>query len=317
MARATPATAERRIVFYRVDGGLDEDGAPRPVDLSGALRHIGTLPFTDNGRYLVGDNDLVTCCWVDRLDQPSRVRIANVRRSGLPQVEETGDLQPLRIRAGQGIAEQVHMVLFDDQVEGVQVMIAGAVFNFYGPRLPRLGYYLTQRARGLAPRVTFRPLLRRDAAEALERLTDIRLFRLRITPSFVQSIEAVSDSLGTSFTAAREVGQAEDIEIVLRPPRRSRRPLGEGLLGLARSLVRRDDLNEGVIDFEVKGLNGETGRVDLVDILNDKLVGRKQILRQDGRGRALNDASAYSAVEEAYGELHDELIRAASVWAPA
>jgi hypothetical protein len=93
--------------------------------------------------------------------------------------------------------------------------------------------------------------------------------------------------------------------------------MGQGLLGLARSLVRRDDLDEGVIDFEVKGLNGETGRIDLVDILNDKLVGRKQILRQEGRGRALMDESAYAAVEEAYGELHDELIRAASVLAPA
>jgi hypothetical protein len=52
MATRTPvSTAERRIVFYRADGGLDDDGRPRPVDLAAALEHIGRLAFDEDGRY--------------------------------------------------------------------------------------------------------------------------------------------------------------------------------------------------------------------------------------------------------------------------
>ncbi len=88
------------------------------------------------------------------------------------------------------------------------------------------------------------------------------------------------------------------------------------MLDLARSLSRRDDLREGVVQFEVTGLNGETGTIDLVDVLSDKLVARRQIVRQAGRGRGLDDASAYAAIDDAHRELEEELVRAASVWAP-
>lgn len=314
--RSDPDTAERRIVFYRADAGLDDDGHPRPVDLLPAVEHINTLPFDENGRYLVGGDDAIACCWVDRLGNPARLRLATIRRSGLPQVEDLGDLLPLDIAERQGIADQTYIALFPRSVDGLPTVIAGAVFNFYGPRVPRLGYYLMTKATGLAPRVTFRPLLRRDTTELLEQLRDIRLFRLRVQPSFLQSISAENQAIGTAFQLAREQGEAQDIEVVLRSRRRSRQPISHSLLDLARRLSRRDDLQEGVVKFEVGGLNGETGRVDLVDVLSDKLVTRRRILRQSGRGRGLDDDDAYAAIEDAYHELEDELLRAASVWAP-
>lgn len=314
--RADTDTTERRIVFYRADAGLDDDGYPRPVDLAQAIEHIDTLPFDENGRYLFGADDTITCCWVDERGNPARLRLATVRRSGLPQVEDLGDLLPLDIAERQGIADQTHVALFPRLVDGVPTTIAGAVFNFYGPRVPRLGYYLMMRASGLAPRVTFRPLLRRDTTALLEQLEDIRLFRLRVQPAFVQSVSAENQAIGTAFQLAREQGEAPDIEVVLRSRRRSRQPISGTLLDLARGLSRRDDLQEGALKFEVRGLNGETGRVDLVDVLSDKLVTRRRILRQSGRGRGLDDANAYAAIDDAYGELEDELLTAASVWAP-
>lgn len=66
----------------------------------------------------------------------------NIRRSGLPQVEELGNLLPLDIAETQGIADQTHVQLFSRDIQGVPSTIAGAVYNYYGPRVPRLGYYL-------------------------------------------------------------------------------------------------------------------------------------------------------------------------------
>ena len=210
-------TVERKVVFYLADAGA-RNGVPRPVDLVPAIAHINTLPFSAAGRYLELD-DAITCLWVDRVSTPSRVRLATVRRTGLPQLEELGDLRQLAIRDTEGIAEQVHMVTFAESISGVDRTIVGAVFNFYGPRVPKLGMYLWRKAQPFGPRVTFRPLLRRDAEESLRQLTDIRLFRLRIVDSFIGSITQESESLSEAFDLIHRAGRASDLEVVLRTKR--------------------------------------------------------------------------------------------------
>jgi hypothetical protein len=312
MARRAPETAERRIHYYRVDAGLDDDGVPVPVDLDAALRHINELQFTDEGRYLPGDGDTVTCAWVDRLDEPAALRLATIRRSGLPHIEETGNLSPLDIAENQGIAEPIHVVLFNETILGVPSTIAGSEFNFYGPRISRLAFYLSRRAPTGTRRVTFRPLLRNDTREILGRLSDIRLFRLRINRAYVDEIQATNESLGGAFAAASDVGQAEDLEVVLRPRRHSRGRIAEGMLGVARRLAGRDDLREGAINFEVRGFNAETEHVELVDILSDRLIATRRILREGTRSRALDRWATYAAIEDGYTEMRNDLITAAS-----
>ena len=58
-----------------------------------------------------------------------------IRRTGLPQLEQAGTVSDLKIADNAGLVEAVHVVFFPDN-------IVGADFNFYGPRLSRLGYYL-------------------------------------------------------------------------------------------------------------------------------------------------------------------------------
>lgn len=42
-------------------------------------------------------------------------------------------------------------------------------------------------------------------------------------------------------------------------------------------------------------------------MLSDKLIVRKQIIRQGERSRALDSTSAYAAIEAAFAEVRDEL----------
>ena len=56
-----------------------------------------------------------------------------------------------------------------------------------------------------------------------------------------------------------------------------------------------------------------TGRIEALDLLSDKLIVRKQILREDESSRALNSEAAFGAIEEAYTELRPELLTASSV----
>lgn len=297
---------ERKIYFYRVDAGRDYAGRSVPFNPAPVLAHLNQLPFTDGGRYWNSGDGHETCCWIDVESTRGCLRLANVRRSGLPQIERRGTISPLGIPSAAGLVEQVHVVFFPHN-------IVGSEFNFYGPRLSRLGRYIEVKANGICPSVTFEPLLRQDVMEQIERLADIRLLNLKIHASYASVISQADQDLGSAFEAAARAGQAEELEIILRPRSHSRETLAQGLLQTVRRLTQRQDLREESSRFIVKGLDEDTERVEIIDILKDQLISRKRIILEDERTRALNSESAYAAIEQAYTELRDELLLAAEV----
>lgn len=302
----TEPTVERSIHFYRADVGADKNGRPLQFDPKPALSAITALPFDNVGRYQAIEDGNSISVWVDRATSTGRLRLGTVRRNGLPPVEQNGRLSELTIPANAGLAEQIYVVFFANN-------IVGADFNFYGPRVSRLGAYLWEKARNSGPKVVFEPLIRRDVSEQLNRLTDIRLFSLRIRSSFAATIAKADKSLGAAFAAAKKMGDVQDLEIVLRPRRYSRESMGGRLLAAAKKIARIDGLREEAQNFQLKGLDSETDKVHLVDVLSDKLIVKKRIMQQDSRTRALDPASAYFSISAAYAEISNELDHAAGV----
>jgi hypothetical protein len=221
-------------------------------------------------------------------------------------VERGGALSQLHLAPTSGLVEQVHVIFFPDA-------IVGAEFNFYGPRITRLAPYLQAKAGDLCPPLSFQPLLRQDVADQLEHLRDVRLLRLRIHAAYAARVAEADRDLGAAFRAAERASAGEEIEITIRPRPYSRQPLARRLLRAVRRLAALADLRSEVAHFSVKGLNGQTGQVDLVDVLSDQLSARCQIICLDRHARALNSASAYAAIERAYAELRPQLLRAAGV----
>jgi uncharacterized protein YgbK (DUF1537 family) len=232
--------------------------------------------------------------------------VGNVRRSGLPQVERGGAISPLPIPTTAGLVEQIHVVFFPDQ-------IVGSEFNFYGPRMASLAHYFAVKADGVCPPVKFEPLLRQNVTQQLDRLQDVRLLQLKIRSSYAAVVSQADQDLGSAFEAAARAGDADELEIILRPRAYSRGQLSQRVLDTMRRLLQRPDLREEASRFIVKGMDSVTGRVELVDFLGDQLISRKQIILQDRRTRALDQESAYSAIQAAYDELRDQLVTAASV----
>jgi hypothetical protein len=179
--------------------------------------------------------------------------------------------------------------------------------------MSRVSYYLAEKGGGFCSDVTFEPLLRRDVTQAIDRLEDIRLFHLKIRASYAQVVARANRSLGAAFEAAAEAGEAEELEIILRPRRYSGESLAGRLLGVARRLARRGDLRTEASKFEIRGLDEESARVETVDILRDQLIARRQIIQQSVRGRALDRNSAYAAITSAYEDMREELAAAAAI----
>ena len=307
MSPKSPRKISRKIHFYRaLLAGLDEDGSPTPFDPATALHHIDQLDFSPEGRYLdIGDTTL--CCWVRRADPPQKFRFGHIRRTGLPLVEiRGGRLDDLEIPDDSGLVEVIHVVVFENG-------IIGADFNFYGPRVGRLGQYLNTTC-GLCDPVAFEPLVRPDVVAALRRLGTIRLFRLKIRSSFAPNIAVASEDLASVFEAAGRVGEAEEVDLVLAPKKHSRGGrLWDGLSDIAQRLAGDPDLQEAASIFKVGGLRTDTGEPAEVDILRDLLVAEEQIMRHTKRGRSLDERSAYDAIIKAYTGLESELSKASSV----
>jgi hypothetical protein len=224
----------------------------------------------------------------------------------LPQIELSGNLSPLNLRATSGLVEMVHIVFFPNRIVGCE-------FNFYGPRLNRLEAYLLTKARQQCPAVSFKPLLRQDIRRQLDRLSDIRLLQLKIHAPYADMIAQANQNLGAAFRAARMAGDAAELEIILRPRSHSQGRLAMSLLDTVKRLAGRGDLREAASKFVIKGFDSTADHVSLVDVLSDQLISRKQIVIAGQRMRALDPSSAYAAIEEAYRELETELLSAASM----
>jgi hypothetical protein len=305
-----PPTLERKIQFYRADIGSDDGGRPLPFDPVPAIAAIDQLPFVDGpgGRYLLDDDGNAVCAWPGGNRPRPMLRFCQIRRTGLPQLEQAGAVSDLNIAANAGLLEPVHVVFFPDN-------IVGADFNFYGPRLSRLGYYLRIKSNNSVPLASFHPLLRHDVAEQLDHLTEIRLFDLRVKASYIETIRRADTSLGAAFAANEQVlnGDVDELELVLRPMKGARHRARERLLAPLKALVRSPELRENAERFRVAGQLDSTGKVELIDLLRDQLIARKQVLRLGARSRAIEASSAFEAIGAAHDELGDDLRRAASL----
>jgi hypothetical protein len=306
---AASLTLERAIHFYRVDIDGERNGQFAPFDPSPALAAIRGMPYADgaDSRYLPDDDGNAICAWPEMNGAVPALRFGQIRRMGLPQLEQAGAVSDLNIAADSGLVEMIHVMFFPGN-------IVGADFNFYGPRLSRLGIYLHSKSNKMVPLSSFHPLLRRDVTEQLNHLTEIRFFNLRIIKSYIDFVHQADQSLGDAFIANAQVldGHAEEFEIILRPSKTGRYSALKRLIGPIRTLVCGSDLRDSAKCFQVSGKHNETGKVEKIDLLRDHLIARKQILRLGERSRAVNPDSAFDVITKAYDELKEDLHQAAS-----
>ena len=301
-------TVERTIHFFVADAGKAESGEPAGFDSRSALAAIDVLPFDDTprGRYQRDGDGNVLCLFISAHHRGA-VEFCRIRRTGLPLLESGGHLSELPIAPDAGLSEGIHVLFFPEN-------ILGAVYNHYAPRLPALGPYLYERARGAIPPVAFRPLLDSDASRQFDTLGDLRILEFDIRPSFAATINEASPSLGHAFGAISELFDSpETISLVVRAPRHGAFDLLSRLAAPMRNILRRHDVRENVERLRLRGKNIETGRVETMDLLRDRFVSTQEIVRMSRRSRSLDPGSAFDAIERAYWSLKDELEMAASV----
>ncbi len=204
-----------------------------------------------------------------------------------------------------GLAECVHVMFFPENIVGIE-------YNNDGPRIARIGEYLYVKSQDVCPQVPeFEQLLQRDVVRKLEHMRIIRRFKLKVRESLFSSIEQADESLARAFQAARDLGQAKEIELILSVGR-GNGTLGKKVFNMAKRLLTLQNTNIDLISGEIRGYN-ETGKIEIIDLLNAKLVAEKSIPRQKTRTNVPQSELVYTAIEESYKELKDQLLSALGV----
>ena len=307
--RRNANTVERKIYFFRADIGSEESGQLLSFDPSPALNVIDHLPFTndDGGRYEFDSDGNALCLLDHRLGLNPFVRFCRVRRTGLPQLEQAGQITDLDLASDTGLLEAIHVVFFPNNIVGTE-------YNHYGPRLSRLGGYLHDKSNRAVPKATFRALLRHNAVAQLDRLTEIRVLDMSIRPAYVAMVRQANQSLGDAFLAnSRVLANPETVQLVIKPQRESRRTAWESLRASFRRMLNQNEFTQNAHRFQIRGTCADTDRVETIDLLKDHLISAKEIVRMGERSRALDQQSAFQAIGMAYDELEDDLHRAAGI----
>ena len=88
--RRSIPSVDRRIMFYRINCGNANNGQPILFNARHSLSCIDGLAWSANGRYMETRDGDVTCSWIDSAQTPGQMRLATVRRIGLPLIENGG-----------------------------------------------------------------------------------------------------------------------------------------------------------------------------------------------------------------------------------
>jgi hypothetical protein len=287
-----PNYAERKIYLHKAVVDDDPDFA---LDRENIVARVEALADTPEFYIDEGDEQFLSTV-VDRAELPQRVRFYRIRRRNLPETENSGNFEDLQLAEQAGLAESIHIVLFEDSV-------IGSEYNHYGPRVTTFGFFLNERC---DQDVRVRPFIREDVFSAILAMHEIRRFRVKVTPHGTAALQQSGVALSESFDVADvfRAGKYVDLTWASEP---GELDLTQRAKRFFRSL--RDSGLDPTTVVEAAQVYGLTSNDDLddFDLLRDRVVIVENIRRENPRHRTLDTEAAYAAIEAVYEDLADDL----------
>lgn len=303
-AKRDKSYIKRKIYFYRIHAGINLAGKPIDYDIQSALGAIEKLDFQSEARYLKDEDDEI-CCWINSSTPPQKVIFGRINRNDFPQLERRGVLSDLSVPEESGLAECVHVMFFPDNIVGVEC-------NYDGPRVTRISDYLHVKSQNVCSQVpVFQELLQPDVIERLGQWVIVKRFSLKVRDSLFSSSAQADEYLAQTFESARKLGQPKTIELVLSVGKGGG-TLGTRILTVAKNLLLLRETSKDVISGQIKGTN-DTGKIEVIDLLKAKYVTEKRIPKDTTLSSEQRSELFFSAINEAYEDLKDQLKTAVGV----
>ncbi len=266
------------------------------------------MKFSEGERYYQSTEGDDYCAIIDgNLDEATehlKLRFGIVRRRNLPDVENEGSLTPLQLDPGAGLFEPIHIVFSPSSHS--EHFLVGAEFNYYGPRFSRFAVYLQLKSHIQNTKLKVEKLVNRDVQQQLRKMGDVKKFRMKLyeSPRNIRSRSA--QNVFEMLDAARDAlgGELIHLEVGVRPESGNILRRGRNFI---RAITGSRDFQERFQVLQADAMNEETHLIEPFDLLQDKLISVKSVIRPDERYRKIDTESMYRAIEEAYGDLRDDL----------
>jgi hypothetical protein len=290
--RRDPNVAERKIYFHKI---VDDDDPDFVLDRARLVERIDGLTGTADFYIDEGDEQFLSAV-VDRAEAPQHLRLYRIRRRNLPEIEAEGIFGDLNLAEREGLAESIHIVLFDENV-------IGSEYNHYGPRTTTFGQYLAERC---DMDVRIRQFIRKDVIAAILNMREIRTFRAKVTPQGAAALQQAGVALSDGFEAADvfRSGKYVDMTWASEP---ADQQFTERVKRFVRSIRDADRQPEELLEAAHAYGRTSDDLLDTLDLFRDRVVITKEIRRESPRHRTLDTQAAFSAIEAVYAELADDL----------
>jgi hypothetical protein len=281
---------KRSIYFYRVEV---PDG--QVWDRAEVLRRLDALSGDDRLLEL-GEHDYA---WakvdhVPKHSEAGRLRFFRDRRANLPGMSHNGNIEELPIPEEAGLVEPSHVVLAGDG-------LIAAEYNHYAPRITtQLATLLRLK---LKMDLTVGTLVQGDIVKQLDRLGHVQLLEFSLVSS--PQLEEELRNTGPFDDAAISLSHVQDgkrLNLRLSGHKRSQ-SWGEETIAFAKRLLGMAAHEQVTKVLRVTGYDPASEKVEVVDLLKQKLVRRVEIEKSSQRCKALDVGSAYRHIEEAIHEI--------------
>jgi hypothetical protein len=274
------ATAKRKFYYYRT--GPDEVSFLDRVRSAEGLELQLRASVTHGGRqvmFVTHNRENFLCGYITLL-RDDQVPSLGERNSPIGT--------PMQLAANQGVLEQSHFVFMPSS----RVLVFE--YNHFGPRVNLLIDTLNQlyqdNINDSDEEITYSYVPRGDALDRLRRGRGVIGFDM----SFVPMAETTSDSstsLHGLFRHAAEIGEPQNIEIVLKGTKSNK------LMSVTSFMDDLTHSGRDVTDYKklkVK-IENSTGAVEVIDLLQDRVVSELSVIRLD-QHRQLDADDAYQKV---------------------
>lgn len=235
------------------------------------------------------DGDLIYVIVDDLTKEAIKFRIVLCRNNALPLVESNGELCFLTdyLPNGFSLAEITHCVIFPE--DGVM----GAEYNYAGARPSVISDYVV-RALKKADFALCRPKIKFDTFNQVIDGKPLGYFELSVKNTR-EMRAALRRQNGLLAGITRNVPEVDQYEICL--VRRITKTKGG-----FESLLTRDEMQDFILNNrdDIKKFRiGYGAKKDAIDLLNDKMVCKKEMVKTDKR--TINSKDAYSTIVQFYG----------------
>jgi hypothetical protein len=303
---------ERRIQFYKVSWFKGEDPINKDINfLNSILTGIPYITTADssfniyienfNDKALVSthtDKSFWIISKIRRTDYPLKINLDN-RVSG-----------PLNLEENEGLQEPSHFIIFGDSC-------IGAELNFNAARVAttlnrEVNKYLEKIQCGV-DEILIEPILRDNSYNKIDNMWEISSVLVKLSTNYAKTLNKIPDQRNYSFGKTFDSHDAvEDLFLGVQfYVGRGRKPKSkkffEQVISDVRALLKRPDSLESVEMAKVRGKQFGADSIEVVDLLEDRLMVQRKVAKLDEKTKAVNPRNMFENILDSYEILKHEI----------